>query len=356
MKKSGKIQHELLLIERLLEIPLRLLATVIVLLPLISQAAAFDYLQPLPDKPLIPENNPLTADKITLGKKLFFDKRLSSSNTLSCNDCHNLNDGGDNNQALAIGDSGKSTHRNPPTLLNIGLQTVLYWDGRSKNLEDQTIDHLQDPHIMGNTKPNTLIERISSDQYYVKAFMNTFKSAHPIKMTHIAQALASFQRALMTPNSPFDNYIKGDKKAISKKAQRGIQIFNDTGCLACHFGVNFAGPAPGPAMGMGDGFYELFPNNLGSKYDKSHHLIDDLGRYEFSKEPGEKYMWRVPPLRNIALTAPYFHNGSAKTLEEAITIMAKTQTDKVLSKDEIAAVVEFLKSLTGKTPTILNGN
>ena len=107
-------------------------------------------------------------------------------------------------------------------------------------------------------------------------------------------------------------------------------------------------------MGMGDGFYELFPNNLGSKYDKSHKLVDDLGRYHFSKDPGEKYMWRVPPLRNIALTAPYFHNGSAKTLEEAVVIMAKTQTDKVLTKDEIAAVVEFLKSLTGKTPAVLN--
>jgi cytochrome c peroxidase len=324
------------------------------LLPLICHAAAFDYLQPLPDKPLVPENNPLSADKIALGKKLFFDKRLSASNTLSCNDCHNLSEGGDNNQASAIGDSGQPTRRNPPTLLNIGLQTVLYWDGRSKNLEEQTVDHLQDPHIMGNTDDTALIERLSKDSDYVKSFMNTFKSAHGVQLKNIAKALASFQRSLMTPDSPFDQFIKGDKKAISKKAQRGIQVFNDTGCLACHFGVNFAGPAPGPAMGMGDGFYELFPNNLGSKYDKSHKLIDDLGRYHFSKDPGEKYMWRVPPLRNIALTAPYFHNGSAKTLEEAVTIMAKTQTDKVLTKDEIAAVVEFLKSLTGKMPVTID--
>ena len=330
-----------------------LLALLAFLTPLVSCAAAFEYLQPLPEKPLIPENNPLTPEKIALGKKLFFDKRLSSSNTLSCNDCHNLSLGGDNNMASGIGDSGLPTHRNPPTLLNIGLQTVLYWDGRSKTLEEQSIDHLRDPNIMGNTDTKALIERLSKDSEYVKTFMNTFKSAHGVQMKNIAKALSSFLRALMTPDSPFDRYIKGDKNAISKKAQRGIQIFNDTGCLACHFGVNFAGPAPGPAMGMGDGFYELFPNNLGSKYDKSHKLAEDMGRYHFSKDPTEKYMWRVPPLRNIELTAPYFHNGSAKTLEEAVEIMAKTQTDKVLGKDEIEAVVEFLKSLTGAQPAVL---
>lgn len=315
--------------------------------------AYFDYLQPLPEKPLIPKNNPLTDKKIALGKKLFFDKRLSSNSKISCNDCHNLSEGGDNNQATGTGVSGKATRRNPPTLLNIGLQTVLYWDGRAKTLEEQTLDHLKDPDIMGNTDNRELIKRISGDREYVKAFMNTYRSAHPVKLDNIVKALASFERALMTPDSPFDQFIRGDKKAISARAQKGIQIFNETGCLACHFGVNFAGPAPGPAMGIGDGFYELFPNHRGSKYDKSHHLVDDLGRYEFTKQDFEKYMWRVPPLRNIELTAPYFHNGSAKTLEEAVTIMAKTQTNKVLSKEEIAAVVEFLKSLTGKTPTVL---
>lgn len=318
------------------------------------QAAYFDYLQPLPDAPLVPENNPMTDAKIALGKQLFYDKRLSSNNKISCNDCHNLNAGGDNNKASGTGVSGKQSRRNPPTLLNIGLQTVLYWDGRSKNLEAQGIDHLKDPDIMGNTDTKALIEKISKDREYVKAFMNTFKSAHAVKIENISKALASFQRALMTPDSPFDRFVRGDKTAISEKAQRGIKIFNDTGCLACHFGVNFAGPAPGPAMGLGDGFYELFPNNRGSKYDKSHKLVDDLGRFEYSGDPTEKYMWRVPPLRNIALTAPYFHNGSAKTLEEAITIMAKTQTDKVLSKEETEAVAEFLKSLTGKKPAVLD--
>ena len=331
-----------------------LLAGIAILGSLPAGAAYFDYLQPLPETPLIPKDNPMSEEKISLGKKLFFDRRLSSNNKINCNDCHNLNSGGDNNQASGIGVSGKPTRRNPPTLLNIGLQTVLYWDGRARTLEEQIVDHLKDPDIMGYASDKALTEELGQDREYIKVFMNTFKSAHPLKMENVAKALSSFLRALMTPDSPFDRFIKGDKNAISKKAQRGIQIFNDTGCLACHFGVNFAGPAPGPAMGIGDGFYELFPNTLGSEYDKSHKLVDDLGRFEFSREPHEKYMWRVPPLRNIELTAPYFHNGSAKTLEEAVVIMAKTQTDKVLTKDEIEAVVEFLKSLTGKKPSILD--
>ncbi|WP_455220689.1 cytochrome-c peroxidase [Kaarinaea lacus] len=316
-----------------------------------ASAAAFDYFQALPEQPLVPDDNPLTMDKVELGKKLFFDKRLSGNNQIACSNCHSFLDGA--KPAVMTGASGKPGKRNPPTLLNIGLQTVLYWDGRSTSLEKQALDHLFDPDVMGNKNNKSLTDRLSKDPYYVQAFMQAFDSAHAVKLENVAKALASFERALMTPNSPFDRYIKGDETAISTKARKGMQIFNDTGCLACHFGVNFAGPAPGPAMGMGDGFYELFPNNRGSAYDKSHELTADLGRYEFSKDPGEKYMWRVPPLRNIALTAPYFHNGSAKTLQEAVKIMAKTQTNKVLTKEEMNAVVEFLKSLTGETPAIL---
>ena len=318
-----------------------------------AYGAAFDYFQPLPDQPLIPDDNPLTEQKIALGKKLFFDTRLSSNGQLSCNSCHNLSDGGDNNQRTATGVSGKTTRRNPPTLLNIGLQTVLYWDGRAKSLEQQAIDHLRDPDIMGNKETSQLIGNLSSDKEYIKAFMNAFNSAHAVTMKNVAKALASFQRSLMTPNSPFDNYIRGDKHAISAKAQQGMELFNQNGCLACHFGVNFAGPAPGPAMGMGDGFYELFPTILGTSYDKSHNLTQDLGRYEFSNDPGEKYMWRVPPLRNIALTAPYFHNGSAVTLSEAVKIMAKTQFGNPLTEEQVDAIVAFLKTLTGETPASL---
>lgn len=330
-----------------------LITIAIIIATATSQAAYFDYLQPLPAQALIPKNNPQSDAKLALGKLLFNDKRLSAQNNRSCNDCHNLRQGATSKNSFAVTIADKTFTRNPPTLLNVGLQTVLYWDGRAASLESQTIDHLHDSHIMAINDSDALLKKLAADSHYQTAFSDAFSTSPAISLDHVAMAIASFERALMTPDSPFDQFIKGDKKAISAKAQEGIKIFNNTGCLACHFGVNFAGPAPGPAMGPGDGFYELFPNNRGTRYDASHHLTDDLGRFEFSNDSGEKYMWRVPPLRNIALTAPYFHNGSAKTLREAVKIMAKTQTNKFLTREQLDAVVAFLNSLTGKTPVII---
>jgi len=314
----------------------------------------FDYFQPLPDKPMVPKDNPMTDAKISLGKRLFYDRSLSQDGSLSCNDCHNLLTGGDDDRAYSEGINNALTKRSAPGLWNIGLQTVLYWDGRSKTLEEQALDHLTDSGIMGVADLKELNKRLGQDAAYRKAFKKAFGGKQAISSDHIAGALASFQRALMAPNSAFDRYMKGDKNAMSKTALKGMQVFNDAGCLACHFGTNFAGPAPGPAMQMGDGFYELFPNNLGSEYDQSLELTKDLGRYEFSKNPAEKHMWRVPSLRNIALTAPYFHNGSAKTLREAVKIMGRTQfKDRELNEEQIDELTAFLRSLTGEVPVVL---
>ena len=163
-------------------------------------AASFEYLQALPEKPLVPDSNPQTDKKIQLGKKLFFDTRLSGNNQVSCNSCHQLNKNGAEAQAYGVTISGKTIKRNPPTLLNIGLQTVLYWDGRSSSLEAQALDHLQDPNIMGNAESKSITSKLSKDSDYVKLFMNAFDSAHPMTLENITKALASFQRALMTPN------------------------------------------------------------------------------------------------------------------------------------------------------------
>ncbi len=319
-------------------------------------AQAFDYFQPLPAQPLVPTDNPQTAAKISLGKQLFYDKALSKDQTLSCNDCHALLTGGDNDQASAIGANGQATQRSVPGLWNIGMQTVLYWDGRAKTLEAQALDHLTDANVMGNIELASVSKRLTQSRVYRKAFYNAFKGKDSINEANISKALASFQRALLAPNSPFDRYLRGDKTAISKAALEGQTLFNETGCLACHFGTNFAGPAPGPAMGMGDGFYELFPNNLGTEYDASMHLLDDDGRALYSKDPQELHMWRVPPLRNIALSAPYFHNGSARTLNDAVRVMAKTQFLKSLTDDEIEKIVAFLNSLTGELPAVLRNS
>ena len=251
-----------------------------------SPVNAFDYLQPLPEQALVAKDNPLTKAKIALGKRLFFDTLLSKTNSHSCNYCHNLYTGGDDDRAYSQAPKLKPTSRSAPGLWNIGLQTVLYWDGRIKPLEKQSKDHLLDPRIMANSKKE-LLKRLV-DAGYQKAFEDAFGDDSDINLNNIAKALASFQRALMAPNSPFDRYLRGNKNALSETAIKGIETFNNAGCLACHFGVNFAGPAPGPAMGMGDGFYELFPNNLGSSYDQSHKLTEDLGRYEYSKDPSER--------------------------------------------------------------------
>jgi len=312
---------------------------------------AFDYLQPLPEKPLVGNNNPMSEEKVLLGKWLFYQNDLSKNKSISCNNCHNLLIGGNDGEAFSTGQSGKKTRRSTPNLWNIGLQTVLYWDGRSKSLEQQTEEHLKDANIMAMSSA-LLINRLAKHPN----FLLLFKAAFPtdtINIGTISKALASFERSLMAFDSPFDRYIKGDKTALSALAIRGITAFNESGCLACHFGVNFAGPAPGPAMGLGDGFYELFPTVRGTEYEVKYDLISDKGLFEFSGLKDESYMWRVPSLRNIELSPPYFHNGSAKTLGEAIKVMGKVQFNKDLTDNTVKQIAAFLRSLTGQRPAIL---
>jgi cytochrome c peroxidase len=312
---------------------------------------AFDYLQPLPAQPMVPADNPLTEAKITLGKKLFFDPRLLGPHSrLSCNSCHTLAEGGDDGRARSRGQNGQQTLRSSPSLWNIGLQTVLYWDGRATSLEEQTLDHLRDPQI--STWPNlgTIVQMLGKSTDYRRAFAVAFPGEDTLSGANLARALASFERVLLATASPFDRYLAGEQTALSASARRGIDAFNEAGCLACHFGANFAGPAPGPALKMGDGFYELFPNYLGTKYDRHYRLTNDQGRFAFTGNPDERYLWRVPPLRNVALTAPYFHNGSVTSLEEAIRVMAKVQFDKELPEKTVTDIAAFLKSLTGRPP------
>lgn len=314
----------------------------------------FDYFQALPDRAPFPIDTPPTAEKIALGRKLFFDPALlGPGSRLSCNHCHNLAEGGDDNRALSLGQKGKRSRRSAPSLWNIGFQTVLYWDGRASSLEAQTLDHLRDPLIAKARNVGEVVQYLANSAEYRRLFAAAFPGGSAVSGDaavsgeHLAKAMASFERSLLAPDSPFDRFMRGDAHALSESAKRGMQAFNDVGCLACHFGTNFAGPAPGPALGLGDGFYELFPNHLGTRYETRYRLADDLGRFEYTGDPGEKYMWRVPPLRNIALTAPYFHNGRVNNLPEAVRVMAKTQLQKELSEETVRDIVAFLSSLTG---------
>ncbi len=315
-----------------------------------SASLAFEMMQPLPAEVPVPAANPQSGQKIALGRQLYFDTRLSLNGALSCNSCHDLSAGGGDHRPVSIGAAGKAGTRNAPTLWNVAYQTVLYWDGRARSLEEQLRGHLLDETVMALPDAAVVAERINKIPGYRRQFAAEFAAKPAVSLDAVAQALASYIRTLRTPNSAFDRYVTGDKQALSAQALRGLNTFRDIGCMSCHFGVNLAGPAPGPYLKMGDGFYELFPNYLGSPYDAAYGLTEDKGRVGFSGDPGEKYMWRVPLLRNIALTAPYFHNGSVSTLNEAVRVMARVELNVTLKDDEVGDIAAFLESLTGDLP------
>lgn len=316
----------------------------------IPLADAFDAFKPLLLAPIIPKDNPQSAPKVDLGKQLYFDPRLSVTGAVSCNTCHNLMAGGDDGRAVSTGALGKAGTRSAPTLWNVAYETVYFWDGRAKSLEAAIKEHLLDQTVMAMPDAATLTKRLNSIPGYKREFDYVFGGPSGVSLDNTAKALASYIRTLSTRGSAFDRYLQGDKDAVSASAEKGFQDFIATGCAACHFWVNMAGPVPGLSFKMGEGFYELFPNWLGSKYDEQYHLTDDLGRYYFDKNPKHKHLFRVPTLRNVALTAPYFHNGSVKTLEEAIRVMAKTQFKRNLTDRQVKDIVAFLKTLSGEFP------
>lgn len=300
---------------------------------------------PLPAQPPIPKDNPMSKDKIELGKQLFFDPRISSTGTISCNSCHNVMSGGVDNTAFSTGIEGKKGGRNAPTVWNSGFLSVQFWDGRAASLEEQAKGPMTNPVEMGMKNHDLVIERLKKIPGYVSQFKKVFKGENSLNIENTAKAIAAYERTLVTLNSPFDKYLKGNKKALSAQATAGWAKFQSTGCVSCHNGPNFAGSLP-----QGTGFYMKFPTFLGSKYESQYALAKDLGRFEATKNDADKHMWRVPTLRNVALTAPYFHNGSVKTLEEAVRVMAKTQLNKDLTDGETQEIVAFLNSLTGEFP------
>ena len=315
---------------------------------LATSVMAYEPLHALPEVPPIPSDNPLTAEKVALGRQLYFDTRLSFNGKISCNTCHNLKTGGVDHRPLSTGALGKPGRRSTPTVLNAAYQSVQFWDGRAESLEAAVKDHLFDPTVMAMPDEQKVIEAVRHMPKYRKQFIKAFGTRDAVTLDNIAKAVAVFVRTLVTPDSAFDRYVKGDKQALSEQAVRGMKEFESVGCVACHFGDNFSGPP----VSMGEGFYELFPNYLGSEYDQEYNLVtDDLGRYEATKNPIHKRLFHVPTLRNIALTAPYFHTGTVSSLEEAVRVMAVTQLRKELSDRQVEDIVAFLNSLTGRFPS-----
>jgi len=301
----------------------------------------------LPEKPPVPEDNPQTQEKIKLGKILFFDPRVSKSGNISCNSCHNVMAGGDDDRATSLGIGHQAGPRNAPTVWNSAFLTAQFWDGRAATLEEQAKGPIVNPVEMGMKSLDDVISRLKKSAEYEALFKAAFGDEQPMTIDNAVKAIAAYERTLITPNSPYDRYVTGEQSAMSEQQVKGMNTFAEVGCTSCHSGPTFSGSQN---KSMGEGFFMKFPTFPGSSYEEQYQLTADLGRYEVTEKEADKHMWRVPILRNVALTAPYFHNGSVSTLDEAVRVMAKTQLDKTLTDEQVKDIVAFLNALSGEFP------
>lgn len=313
---------------------------------MLSTTVAFANFEALPSSATAPADNPQSSAKVELGKKLYFDTRLSRNGTVSCNSCHNVMGNGADLTATGIGIDGKKGGRNSPTVWNAAFQSVQFWDGRAASLEEQAKGPMTNPIEMGMDSHDTVVKRLKAIDGYAKEFARVFPGEEPISIGNVVKAIAAYERTLITPNSPYDRYVKGNKTALTAQQVRGMKTVQEVGCTSCHMGANFSGPT----LPEGTGFYQKFPTFTGSEYDTKYNLLKDMGRFDVTKKDADKHFYRVPTWRNVAITAPYFHNGSVKTLDEAVRVMAKTQLNKVLTDEQVKDIVSFLDSLTGEFP------
>jgi cytochrome c peroxidase len=309
-------------------------------------ACAASAMDALPKSPPVPGDNPMTPGRISLGKKLFFDPRLSSSGTVSCNSCHNVMEAGEDDRASSVGIDGKRGARSAPTVWNAAYLSVQFWDGRASTLEEQAKGPLVNPIEMGMADHRAVVRRIASIPGYQSEFGQVFGGSDPVTIDNVAKAIASYERTLVTPRSPVDRFLSGERSALSPAAQRGMKLAENLGCTSCHSGPVFAGPA----LPVGQGFFMKFPVNAGTTYENKYRLCEDPGRFAVTKNPDDRNVWRVPMWRNVAITAPYFHNGSVATLDEAVRVMGKTQLGQDLTPLETGDLVAFLDGLTGQFP------
>jgi cytochrome c peroxidase len=302
--------------------------------------------EPLPDVAPAPAENPTTPAKVELGRKLYFDARLSRTGKISCNSCHEVRKSGTDNRDFSLGVDGQKGGRSAPTVFNAAFSSAQFWDGRAASLEEQAKGPMINPVEMGMADHGAVVATLKGIKGYAPEFKSAFPdSADPITIDNVVRAIAAYERTLLTP-SPYDRFLKGDASALSPAAQRGKKLVETVGCIACHQGVNLNGPPLPP----GQGFYQKFPVFPGTEYETKYHLADDGGRFEATKKEEDRHLWRVPSWRNVAVTGPYFHNGSVKKLDEAVRVMAKVQLNKDLKDDEVSDIVAFLESLTGKPP------
>src|SRR5574344_419710 len=284
-----------------------------------------------PIQPILPAKVTDPA-KVELGKQLFFDPRLSRAGFISCNSCHNLSTGGSDNLPTSIGHNWQEGPINSPTVLNSSLNLAQFWDGRAGDLQEQAGGPIANPMEMGFTH-DLAVGVIESIPQYVESIKNVYK-VDKITINEITDAIAEFEKTLVTPNARFDQWLKGDDKALTTYELEGYNLFKSVGCTACHNGVNVGGNSF-QKMGL----YEEYVTKNPAE-----------GVAGLSGEDADRFKFKVPTLRNVELTYPYFHDGAYWKLEDAVDVMARLQLGRKLETDEIAKITAFLKTLTGEQP------
>jgi cytochrome c peroxidase len=301
----------------------------------LTKAKAF--FKVLPKTAENPENK-ITDEKVKLGKILYYDKRLSLNETQSCNTCHNLATYGVDNLPTSPGDNGKPGVRNSPTVLNAALQFVQFWDGREPDVEAQAGGPVLNPAEMAMPDEKIVIDRLSKIEMYGQLFKAAFPDEeNPITYDNLKKAIGAFERTLITPTR-FDEFLSGKTDALSAEEQNGLKTFMEIGCTTCHIGEN-----------LGGSMYQKF-GLFGDYAELTKSKTIDNGRFDVTKNEADKFMFKVPILRNIEKTHPYFHDGSVANLNEAVKIMAKLELNKDLTDEQINSIVTFLKSLTADIP------
>ncbi len=287
----------------------------------------------------LPKHTSANPEKARLGKMLFEDKRLSKDDSLSCASCHDLYHGGANSLKTAVGIRGQIGEVNTPTVFNSQFNFRQFWDGRAASLNEQIEGPIHSPIEMA-TSWTEILAKLEQDKRVIEEFDKIYPKG--LHRESVIDAIVEFEKSLITPNSAFDQFLRGDASALSARQLAGYQKFDTLGCVACHQGRNIGGNMF-QSLGIAGDYFKARGGFLNS----------DLGRYNVTKREQDKYVFRVPSLRNVELTAPYFHDGAVPTLEEAVRKMAKYQLGRNLVAEDVEDIVEFLKALTGQLPVSL---
>lgn len=304
------------------------------------QNQALNFFGVLPEVAENPDN-PVTDEKVALGKKLYFDNILSKDNKQSCNTCHNVNTYGVDNNSFSEGNDGGLGGRNSPSTFNAALHVAQFWDGREPNVEAQAAGPILNPVEMAMPNEKEVVKRLKNVDEYVTLFASAFPDdKNPITFDNLKKAIGAYERKLITP-SKFDDYLAGDANALTDDEKEGLNTFINVGCTSCHSGATLGGSMFQKFGTFGD-YWEL------TKSEKI-----DNGKFDVTGNEADKYIFKVPSLRNVEKTYPYFHDGSVADLGEAVKIMAKLQLNKDLSDEEVNSIVTFLKTLTADIPAEL---